>query len=189
MISFVKGYVYDVGIDWVIIDNNGIGYHLLMAKTNNIILNDEVLIHTYQHVREDDITLFGFETIKARDIFLKLISVKGIGPKTANNILAKAEVKDLVLAIESNDVNFLKTLPGIGAKSAQQIILDLKNKLTTETKVVVNQDLDDAIEGLKGLGYSTVELKSVKKQLSSKVMDASGYLKAGLVILNKRKGA
>lgn len=188
MISFVKGFVYDVGLDYAIIDNNGIGYHLIMSKTNNINLNDDILIHTYQHVREDNITLFGFESIETREIFLKLISVKGIGPKTANNILAKADAKELVLAIENKDVNFLKSLPGIGAKSAQQIILDLANKLSTEMKPLVNEDLDDAIEGLKGLGYSPSELKSVRKQLSSKVMDAGGYLKAGLNILNKRKG-
>ena len=116
MISFVRGFVYDIGSDYVIVDNNGIGYHLMMSKTNKLSLNEEILIHTYQHVREDDITLFGFETIETRDIFLKLISVKGIGPKTANNILAKVEAKELVAAIESKDVNFLKTLPGIGAK-------------------------------------------------------------------------
>lgn len=188
MIAYVKGFIYDVGLDYVIVDNNGIGYHLVMSKTNGLILNDEVLIHTYQHVREDDITLFGFEDTETRAIFLKLISVKGIGPRTANNILAKTSANDLVMAIETNDVDFLKTLPGIGPKSAKQIILDLQNKLTTESVVVTNAQLDDAIEGLKGLGYSASELKSVKKQLSSKVMDASEYLKAGLMILNKRKG-
>ncbi len=188
MISFVKGFIFDIGHDYVIFDNNGIGYHLIMSKTSKLNLNDEVLIHTYQHVREDDITLFGFETIETREIFLKLISVKGIGPKTANNILAKVEAKDLVLAIEAKDVNFLKTLPGIGAKSAQQIILELQNKLAIEIKPLVNSELDDAMEGLKTLGYSTAELKSVKQQLSSKVMDAASYLKNGLIILNKRKG-
>ncbi len=188
MIAFIKGIVFDVGVDFAIVENNGIGYHLVMSKTNNISLNDEVLIYTYQHVREDDLTLFGFQDIESREMFLKLISVKGVGPKTANNILAKANAKELILAIEGNDVDFLKTLPGIGAKSAKQIILDLQNKLTTETIPILNQDLDDAIEGLKGLGYSAAELKSVKKQLMTKVMTASEYLKAGLNILNKRKG-
>ena len=110
-----------------------------------------------------------------------------IGPKTANNILSKADVNNLIEAIKNSDVNFLKTLPGIGAKSAQQIILDLQNKLSIEEKPVVNSDLSDAIEGLKALGYSSRELVSIEKQLSKKVMDASGYLKAGLALLNKRK--
>ncbi len=188
MISYIKGFVYEVGIDYVIIDNNGIGYNLLMSKTDGILLNEEILIHTYQHVREDILTLYGFEDISARDIFLKLINVKGIGPKTANNILSKTNSQELVLAIENNDVDFLKTLPGIGAKSAKQIILDLQNKLSNEHVNVSNQKLDDAIDGLKNLGYSTAELKTVKKQLSTKVMDVSEYLKAGLNILNKRKG-
>lgn len=188
MISFIKGLVYQVAEDYVIIENNNIGYHILMSKTGHINVSEKILIHTYQHVREDNLSLFGFESIEARDIFLQLISVKGIGPKTANNILAKAEVSDLVLAIQNKDVNYLKTLPGIGAKSAQQIILDLQNKLVKAEKVVVNKDLEDALEGLKGLGYSVSELNFVKKQLSSKVMNAGEYLKAGLSILNKRKG-
>ena len=188
MIFYVKGFVFETGLDYVIVDNNGIGYHIVMSKTDGILLNEEVLIYTYQHVREDDITLFGFENTESRDMFLKLISVKGVGPKTANNILSKTNANELVKAIESNDVDFLKTLPGIGAKSAKQIILDLQNKLSTDTIIVTNEQLEDAIEGLKGLGYSSSELKSIKKQLSTKVMDASEYLKAGLIILNKRKG-
>lgn len=188
MISFIKGIVYEINNEFVIIENAGIGYKILMSKTDNLSLNEEEMIHTYQHVREDDISLFGFESIDAREIFLKLISVKGIGPKTANNILAKAEVAELVSAIENKNIKYLKTLPGIGAKSAQQIILDLQNKLKIEEEKSINPKLDDAIEGLKSLGYNSSELKSVKTQLSKKVMETNDYLKAGLNILNKRKG-
>lgn len=187
MISFIRGFVVSVGQDYALIENNGIGYHLMMSKTAHLSLDDEITIHTYLHVREAEISLFGFESVKAREIFLQLISVKGIGPKTANNILSKANVSDLVLAIKNSDVNFLKSLPGIGAKSAQQIILDLQNKLSVEEKAVVNSELSDAIEGLLALGYSSRELGSIEKQLSKKVMSASEYLKAGLALLNKRK--
>ncbi len=187
MISFIRGFVVSVGEDFALIESGGLGYHLMMSKTAHLNLDDETLIHTYLHVREAEIALFGFESVEAREIFLQLISVKGIGPKTANNILSKANVSDLVLAIKNSDVKFLKTLPGIGAKSAQQIILDLQNKLTTEEKPVVNSELSDAIEGLKALGYSSRELASIEKQLSKKVMKASDYLKAGLALLNKRK--
>lgn len=188
MISFIKGSVYTILEDSIVVENNGIGYEVSMSPNHNLKAGDEVFVHTYQHVREDEISLFGFLDTAERQVFLHLITVKGIGPKTANNILAKANAADIASAIANQDINFLKKLPGIGPKSAQQIILDLQKKLVLDTKTVVNSDLSDALAGLKSLGLSASDIKYVESKLSKKVMTTDEYLKAGLQLINKRKG-
>ncbi len=188
MISFVKGLVYTTTSDSVIIENNGIGYEIMISHPDKLSVGSEVLIHTYQHVREDEISLFGFNDTFERQMFLLLITVKGIGPKTANNILAKSDAIDISNAIANADINFLKKLPGIGPKSAQQIILDLANKLSVDTKVSSNSELDDALSGLKSLGMSPNDIKYAEAQLKGKIMNTDEYLKLGLQLINKRKG-
>lgn len=188
MISFVKGTVYTLLEDGIIVENNGIGYEISISGTHTLKPGDDILVHTYQHVREDEISLFGFLDTQEREVFLHLITVKGIGPKTANNILAKANANDIANAIANQDINFLKKLPGIGPKSAQQIVLDLQKKLVLETKTVVNNDLQDALAGLKSLGLSANDIKYAEQQLSHKVMTTDEYLKFGLQLINKRKG-
>lgn len=188
MISFIKGSIYTILEDSIIVENNGIGYEVSLSKTENLKPGDEILIHTYQHVREDEISLFGFIDTAEREVFLHLITVKGIGPKTANNILAKAKASDIAQAIADQDVNFLKKLPGIGPKSAQQIVLDLQKKLVFDSKPVANSALEDALAGLKSLGLSSNDIKFVEAQLAKKVMSTDEYLKLGLQLINKRKG-
>lgn len=188
MISFIKGILYTKNEDSIVVENNGIGY-LIFISENNLIVGTEVLVHTYQHVREDEISLFGFIDTFEREVFLHLITVKGIGPKTANNILAKANAKEIAQAISNQDVNFLKTLPGVGPKSAQQIILDLQKKLVVASDAPAsNNDLEDALIGLKSLGMSAADIKYAKDQLRMKVMSTDEYLKAALQLINKRKG-
>lgn len=187
MISFVRGKVYSILEESIVLENNNIGYEILMSANESLSIGDEVLVHTYQHVREDEISLFGFLDTFDRKVFLLLITVKGIGPKTANNILSKANANDIASAISNQDINYLKKLPGIGPKSAQQIILDLQKKLVLDTKTVVNNDLDDALLGLKSLGMSANDIKYAKEMLSKKVMNTDEYLKAALQLINKRK--
>ncbi|HCY07172.1 MAG: Holliday junction branch migration protein RuvA [Erysipelotrichaceae bacterium] len=189
MIAFIKGNVYAYGIDWVIIDNNGVGYKINFTKPDKLSLNKEILIYTYQHVREDDISLYGFLTLEEHDFFLKLINVKGVGPKSAMNILSKADYKKLIVSIENKDVNFLKTMPGVGAKTASQIILDLKGKLISTTdKKSSNDELNDALEGLKSLGYKQGEINSITNTLlKSPNLSSDEYLKLGLKLLMKKK--
>ncbi|NLC33944.1 MAG: Holliday junction branch migration protein RuvA [Erysipelothrix sp.] len=187
MISFIKGTVYSKSEGQIVVECNNLGY-LLYISDNDLAIGDEVFIHTYQHVREDEISLFGFLETLDRELFLMLITVKGVGPKTANNILAKANAKEISNAISNADINYLKKLPGIGAKSAQQIILDLKQKLVADTPTSSNSALDDALSGLKSLGIAPAELNIVKAQLKNKVMSTDEYLKAGLKLINQRKG-
>ena len=192
MIAFIKGIIHSYSNDSLIIENNGIGYRIYISNPQSVRLNSEVILYTYQHVREDAITLFGFKTMEEHDLFLQLISVKGVGPKTALAMLAVCPVKQMIEAIEHNDVKLLKSLPGIGAKSASQIVLDLKGKLVeevSEIQVKENAELVDAIEALKALGYKNAEINSIKKELSEESFATSDqYIRKALSILAKRKG-
>ena len=192
MIAFIKGIIHSYSNDSLIIENNGIGYRIYISNPQSVRLNSEVILYTYQHVREDAITLFGFTTMEEHDLFLQLISVKGVGPKTALAMLAVSPVKQMIEAIEHNDVKLLKSLPGIGAKSASQIVLDLKGKLVeevSEIQVKENAELVDAIEALKALGYKNAEINSIKKELSEESFATSDqYIRKALSILAKRKG-
>lgn len=192
MIAFIKGIVHSYSKDSLIIENNGIGYRIYISRPQNVSLNKEVTLYTYQHVREDAITLFGFPTVEEHDLFLQLISVKGVGPKTALGMLAVCPAKEMVSAIETNDVKTLKALPGIGAKTASQIVLDLKGKLVEESIVnegYENEALQEAIEALKALGYRSAEINNIRKEMESETnKTVDQYIRLALTLLAKRKG-
>lgn len=195
MIAFIKGTVYSLENDSVILDHHGMGYRIYLANPFALRLQDEVLLYTYQQVREDALTLFGFLSKEEHDLFLQLINVKGIGAKSVMNMLKGSSASAIIAAIENGDVAFLKKLPGIGAKSASQIVLDLKGKLVSEKEVEqkqqapVNEALADAIEALKALGYKASELTGIQKALAKEeALSADAYIRKGLMILAQRKG-
>lgn len=183
MIAYLKGIVYAYGIDYVIVEVNNIGYRVHFNKPESLVLNASVTLFTYQHVREDEISLFGFLTLQEHDLFLKLIQVKGLGPKTALNILKVTSVEDFIVAIETNDLASIKKLPGIGNKTASQIILDLKGKLVQDHKeeTMKNLALQDAIEALKALGYKQSEINQVMKSVAKEEgLSSEQYVKLAL---------
>ena len=194
MIAFVKGKVASYGADWVVVDCHDIGYQMAYPHPENLHLNDEVFIYTYLHITENDMSLFGFESQDEKALFLKLISVKGLGPKTAMGMLSKC-YQSIVSAIESGDVTLLKKMPGIGAKSASQIVLDLKGKLVAVPTSSPKQDtvsypaeIREALEGLKNLGYKQGELSAVANMMSENPgLTTEKYLKLGLQFLVKQK--
>ncbi|MEF9920810.1 MAG: Holliday junction branch migration protein RuvA [Erysipelotrichaceae bacterium] len=192
MIAFIRGIIFAIANDHVIIDNQGIGYQVYVANPSSMTLNQELTLFTYQHVREDAITLFGFLTREEHDLFLRLISVKGVGPKTALNIMNVGGTDGIVEAIENGNVDFLKKLPGIGAKSAQQIVLDLKGKLVLNndaTSINKDQNYLDALLALKSLGYKQNEINSISKELAAmKKTTVDEYIRCALSIMLKRKG-
>lgn len=192
MIAFIRGNVYSYGNDYVIMDTGSIGYRVYVANPLKIKKNEEIILYTYQHVREDAQILYGFATMEEHDLFLRLISVKGVGPRTALGMLAMTSANEMIRAIENNDVKFMKGLPGIGAKTASQIVLDLKGKLVeadSDSKSSENQEIQDALEALKGLGYKSNELQGIAKELSLMEPDSvQGYIRHALSILAKRKG-
>ena len=195
MIAFIKGIVYSLENDSIILDHNGMGYRIYLANPFALKIQDEVFLHIYQQVREDAITLFGFLHKEEHDLFLQLINVKGIGAKSVMNMLKGSSANAIVGAIESGDVAFLKKLPGIGATTASQIVLELKGKLVhtpqqaSSVNVQLNEALSDAMEALKALGYKASELTSIEKALAKEAeLSTEAYIRKGLMMLAQRKG-
>lgn len=193
MIAFIKGKVFSYNSESVIIENNGIGYRIFMADPSSLVLNQEVLIYTYQQFREDATILYGFQKIEEHDLFVRLISVKGIGPKIAISAMSAASCVSIITAIETGDAQALKRLPGIGAKAASQIILDLKGKLVEQevkAEKVINQNLQDAVDALKALGYKNSEINAIMKDLNKeKDKSVDEYIRLALSLMLKKKGA
>lgn len=191
MIAFIKGKVHSFTLDWVILDCGNIGYKVYFAHPEKLKLNEEVLLYTYQYIREDEHSLFGFLSQTDFDLFTKLISVKGVGCKTANSIFASSNTDRLIQAIEVSDIDYLKKLPGIGAKTASQIILDLKGKLVSEHKEDsrLSKSLLDTFDALKSLGYKQSELNPLVKQLEKSTdQSTDALLKLSLQILGQKRG-
>ncbi|MFS0672928.1 Holliday junction branch migration protein RuvA [Ornithinibacillus sp. 179-J 7C1 HS] len=185
MISYLRGNLVSIQDEAVIIDVNGIGYEVICPNpfVFQDYLNKEFHIHTYFHVREDAQILFGFKNEDQKYLFTRLLSVSGIGPKGALAILAGVNIPDFVAAVEREDDKFLTSFPGVGKKTARQIILDLKGKLTanihisnvdveTDTKGQVRSDeLKEAVEALKALGYMDKEVKQILPELKKDIND------------------
>lgn len=164
MYGYICGVITKITPNYIIVENNGIGYLITVPNPYNFMLNEYYKIYIYQHVKEDLIALYGFNKEEEKDLFLKLISVSGIGPKTALAIIAAGSVMDIILAIENKNVNFLKKFPGVGAKASQQIILDLAGKINldeVESGTIPNSKENDVIEALMALGYTKKEVKKV----------------------------
>ena len=187
MYSYIRGLIVDITKDYIVIDNNGIGYLVYVPNPYRFTRGKEYVVYIYQHVKEDAITLFGFELREEKELFLKLILVKGIGCKTAIGILATGDVNAIISAIESKNIAYLKRIPGIGPKAAQQIVLDLQGKFNVSASNVVltSLEFDEAIEVLVALGYKKAEVDKVMNTLSHENLDTNGYVKKALSILTK----
>ena len=161
MYNYIKGKISIIKGDYVVIENNNIGYQIKTPNPFNFELNSETTIYTHLIVREDVFELYGFTSISQRDLFLKLISVKGLGPKGACAILASDKVESVINAINSGDSKYLQKFPGIGPKASQQIILDLHGKINLDPAQIENPKIKDIKEALKSLGYGNAEIKSI----------------------------
>ncbi|HLR64568.1 MAG TPA: Holliday junction branch migration protein RuvA [Pseudogracilibacillus sp.] len=200
MIAYVKGKVAFVQEGSVIIDVQGIGYEIFCPDPFKFQtkLNEDVFVYTYQHVREDVQALYGFLTEDEKFLFTKLISVSGIGPKSAVNILGTVHVPEFIKAVEAEDEKFLTQFPGVGKKTARQIILDLKGKLTSYLSIDDQGDSEDpssidqsmlseAEEALKALGYSDQEIRSITPQLMKEnVTKTDEVIRKALSLLMKQ---
>ena len=166
MYSYIKGKIVDIESNYVVLDNNGIGYLIYTANPYSFELNSETTMYLYQYVREDEISLYGFNKKEEKEMFLKLIEVKGLGCKMALPMLANGAVDGIVSAIESENINYLKKFPKIGDKVARQIILDLKGKLVSSDNVVEQVNNEELMEALKALGYKPADIKKVLTNVS-----------------------
>lgn len=186
MYSYIKGIIVDLSSDHIVIDNHGIGYYVCVPNPYRFQKGNEYIIYIYQQVKEDDISLFGFENLEEKELFLMLIKVKGIGCKTAIGILATGEVTAIKNAIESGNITYLKKIPGIGPKAAGQIILDLQGKLETVEEVKqISIEYEEAVEVLLALGYKQSEVDKVMKPMINEDLDTNGYIKKALSLLVK----
>lgn len=175
MIAYIKGKLMYIQDDAVIVDVGGIGYEVICGNPYSFqsSLNEDVFIYTYHHVREDTQSLYGFKTEDEKYLFTKLISVSGIGPKSGIAILGTVDVSEFISAVEREDEKYLTQFPGVGKKTARQIILDLKGKLTGLLSITsqlgesesTNQEattsLKEAQEALIALGYSEQEIRAI----------------------------
>lgn len=188
MIGYIKGEVVEINGNTLILENNSIGYEFTVSNSTIVRINQAgafVKIHTYMNVRDDGIVLYGFFTKEEKDMFLKLITISGVGPKAAISILSGIEIGQLAVAILSNDVKTLSTVKGIGKKTAERIILELKGSIDLETSALLgseettlntteDKDIIDAVSALRALGISSQEaLKAVKfaKTKADKIED------------------
>lgn len=163
MYAYIKGIVKRILATNIELECNNIGYEIKMPNPYSLKLNEEVTIYVYQKITEDSNDLYGFKTIEEKDLFLKLISVNGIGPKSALSILATGDVKGVITAIELGNSTYLTRFPGIGTKASQQIVLDLKGKITFEPKE--NDSKSELSEALISLGYKQKDIDKVTKKL------------------------
>lgn len=179
MYGHFKGIVEYVLSDRVVLDVNDVGYEIYMPQSEILKLNDKkdkVKIYTYLNVREDEMKLFGFLSQNNLDFFKKLISVSGVGPKVALGIISNISSSDMCVAIATDNIAFLKQIPGIGPKMAQKIIFELKDKVQKEDlqnaaldigkQSKTNVNIEEAITALEVLGYAKKEIKDVIEKLN-----------------------
>ena len=183
MYSYMIGIVVGYDKNCIILENNKIGYLINVANPYSFKLNEEIKVYLYNHIKEDEDSLYGFKSMEEKDLFLKLINVKGIGPKMAMPIFAGGNIKGVYDAINSDNVTYLTRFPKIGDKVAKQIILDLKGKLTTQTDLF-QYDSKELIEVLESLGYKSGDIKKVISKVDNE-LSLEEQIKEALKLLGK----
>ncbi len=190
MISHIKGVVEVIGPNHAILDVNGVGYKIFLTSsdTHELKIGKKMTVFTYFSVREDSQDLYGFLNEKDREVFELLITISGIGPKSAMNILSLSSRDNLVGAIRTGSAAHLTKISGIGRKTAEKIVLELRDKIIsvssdrTHGHDALSSDLD-AIEALKSLGYDAEESREALKTIDKEIKDVSAKVKAALKLL------
>ena len=199
MLAYINGSLEEKTSTYVVIDVGGLGYKVYMSE--NAIdklgeIGEIIKVHTYYQVREDDISIFGFITSEELKMFELLISVSGVGAKSALSILANISPSSFAFAIISDDVSKLVKIPGVGKKTAARIILELKDKLKTiqevdakpeEVNVNINSEgnVSEAIAALQVLGYNKKEVERVVRSINTNGLEIEDIIKKGLILLSK----
>ena len=178
MYDYIKGTLVKITAKYIVIEANGLGYIVTVANPYSFSdqMNQTIQVYLHQVIRDDAHLLFGFHTEDEKEVFLKLISVSGIGPTTALAIIAVDDNQGLVAAVDNSDIKYLMKFPKIGKKTAQQMVLDLAGG---------NYQLDEAMEALLALGYKAAELKKIKDFFEGTNETAEQYIKSALKMLMK----
>ena len=209
MLAYIKGKLEMKMTEYVVIDIGGLGYKVFMSeagieKLGNI--GDTVKVHTYYRVREDDISIFGFNTLEELKMFELLLGVSGVGAKTALTMLTTCTPSEFALAVVTEDIKTLTSIPGIGPKSAKRIILELKDKIKKEQEVEaikeeidkkqeidnkkidikeVREKVNEAIAALQVLGYNKKEIEKALEKIDYKELSTEEIIKKGLNLLGR----
>lgn len=181
MFDYLRGKITKQFANYITVDVNGVGYKVYVSNPYKFTLNEENTVYVYCHVREDENSLYGFKSIEEKELFIKLISVKGLGCKMALPILT-SDKNDVYSAIDEGNINYLKKFPKIGEKLARQIVLDLKGKLAPSN--TNDKNYDDLIDTLKALGYKPVDIKKILPNIDSK-LPIENQVKEALKLLLK----
>lgn len=200
MYLYIKGSLEVKTKGYIVVECNGIGYKIFMSdKSLNEIGNvgDKVKVYTHYHVREDEISLYGFKTDEELRMFELLLSVSGIGARSAITMLSNIEPSEFAFAVISDDVDRMTKIPGIGKKTAQRIILELKDKLKSEEiernkeeiekEIKEVEGLNEAISALQVLGYSRREIDLAFEKADLSGLSTEDIIKKGLVLLSNNK--
>jgi len=171
MYDYMRGLVTDIRPESITLEVNNIGYTIYVANPYNFEINKEIIVYLYQQIKEDEHNLFGFKNKDEKDLFLKLINVKGLGCKMALPILATGSINGIAEAIEQENIAYLKKFPKIGDKLARQMVLDLKGKIGSVHTLFDNNEIsytnNELHDALIGLGYKDKEIKAVEKQIDN----------------------
>ena len=198
MFAYIKGSLEMKFKNYIVIDVGGLGYKIFMAENSiNTIgdIGDTVKVFTYYRVREDDVSIYGFKTQEELRMFELLLSVSGVGAKSALVMLSCIEPSEFAIAVISNNVKLLTQVPGIGTKSAQRIILELKDKIKAEQSEEqieqsqektskINENVQEAISGLMVLGYSKKDIEKAIEHLTVESLSVEDLIKKGLILLS-----
>jgi Holliday junction DNA helicase RuvA len=196
MFEYLKGRLTKITAKYIVVEVAGIGYILHVANPYRYsdAIQQDITIYTHQVIREDAHLLYGFATESEKDVFLRLISVSGIGPTTALAIIAVDDNEGLVRAIDQQNITYLTKFPKIGKKTAQQMVLDLagtfvdtsvQSDAVSQTATANNQALEEAMEALLALGYKANEIKKIRTFFEGTSESAENYIKSALKMLMK----
>ena len=196
MFAYIKGSLEMKLNNYVVIENGGIGYKIYMTDTSIDKIGEignTVKVHTYYYVREDNISLYGFITNEELKMFELLLSVSGVGAKSAITILSCIEPSEFAFAIITNDIAKMRKVKGIGAKTAERIILELKDKLKDYDKTEIENKQDkkaqieekvlEAISALQVLGYNRKEIVNAIEKIDTEELEVEDIIKKGLLVL------
>jgi Holliday junction DNA helicase RuvA len=191
MIGSVRGKVILKDGNNLIIEANGVGYRVLVSSkvVSSVDMNSEIFVFTYTHVKEDLLELFGFVEVADLKLFENLISVSGVGPKTAMSIFSFVSRNDVINAVIKGDTSIFNGIPRLGKKNAQKIIIELKSKLgddgSFELDLAAMDQNDEIVTVLRGLGFSSKEIAESLKNVDSKLTSTDEKLKQALKYLGK----
>lgn len=171
MYAYIKGIIKIIESNYIVVEANNIGYLVYTPNPYSFKIDENVTIYTYQYVREDEISLYGFKSFEEKELFLKLIEVKGLGCKMALPMIALGSIDGISDAIERENVLYLKKFPKIGDKVARQIILDLKGKLVTIKQQEEKKMNDELVEVLKALGYKQADINKILPMITEETIE------------------